>query len=97
VYNDHSIARGMHVQLDSIGAQLDRALERRNGVFRMRIMRAPMGDFFGGGASSPGQEFLGVVALGTMSAKHTGAPEAGQSPFPALTEDLPARLPFEAP
>jgi hypothetical protein len=56
-----------------------------------------MRDLLGPVAGAPGQEFLRVVALGTMSAKHMGAPRAGQSPSPALTSALPARLPDEAP
>jgi hypothetical protein len=58
---------------------------------------AAMSDPLGPGSRAPGQVFLGVITLGTMSAKHTGAPGAGQSPSAALTPAFSARLPDEAP
>jgi hypothetical protein len=42
VYNHHSIARCMHIQLYRISAQLERLLERRDRVLRKGVMRPPV-------------------------------------------------------
>jgi len=68
--DDDSVARRVHVELDGIGAELDRAGEGGNGVLGDRLVCPPVGDPFRRGA--PGgcvQAFPRVVALGTMSAK----------------------------
>jgi hypothetical protein len=68
--DDHTVVGGVDIELDRVGAQLDRPQERRNGVFGQGLVRSPMGDSFRG-ASLRGrvQAFPRVVALGTMSAK----------------------------
>jgi len=42
--HNYSIARRMHVELDSLGAQLERALKGRNRVFGKRFVRATVRD-----------------------------------------------------
>jgi hypothetical protein len=97
VYDHHAILRRVHVELDGVGAELDRLLERRKGVFRLRPMRAAMGDLLGCLAPTVRQELLRVLVLGTMSAKLRGGPKAGQSAVGTLTAAGSERLPDEAP
>lgn len=42
--NDYPIARCMNVELDSLGAQLDRPFERGDRVFRQRVVLSAVGD-----------------------------------------------------
>jgi hypothetical protein len=60
----------VHIQLYSIGPELDRALERGNGVLWMGLVRPPVRDPLGRVvASACAQAFLPVLALCSMSAK----------------------------
>ncbi|HET6761762.1 MAG TPA: hypothetical protein VFH13_06655 [Gemmatimonadaceae bacterium] len=60
----------MHVELDAICPELDGALERRDRILRVGLMRPTVGDALGWiAALSCGQAFLAVVALYSMSAK----------------------------
>jgi hypothetical protein len=64
VDDDNSVTRGVHVQLDSIGTELDRALEGRERVLGMGLVRPPVSDALRGvQASTWSQTFLRVVAL----------------------------------
>jgi len=68
--DDKPIIRGMDIQLDGVGAELDGAQECRDGVFRDGLVRSPVGDSFGRG--SPVRRvhaFSRVLALGTVTAK----------------------------
>ena len=48
VMNDDDPVPGrVNIELDSVGTQLYGALERRERVLRVRLVRAPMGDSFG--------------------------------------------------
>jgi hypothetical protein len=58
VHNDYSIPGGVDIELDRVGADLDRLFEGRNGVFGKGLVRAPVGDRFGGRPSWLGQDFL---------------------------------------
>jgi hypothetical protein len=70
VNDDDPVASRVHIQLDTIGPELDGALERWNGVLRMSLVRPTVGDTLGRiAASACGQTFLSVVALYSMSAK----------------------------
>ena len=70
VNDDNSVAGGVDVELNSIGPQLDGALERGEGVLGMSLVSPPVSDPLGRVASSScGQAFLGVVVLYSMSAK----------------------------
>jgi len=71
VVNDYDpVDSRVDVELDAIGAQFNGALEGRNRILRMGLVRSPVGDALGGiAASTRGQAFLSVVALGSMSAK----------------------------
>jgi hypothetical protein len=70
VNDDNPVPGRVHVQLDSIGSKLDRALESRERVLGMRLVRPPVGDPLGGAVAwTCGQVFLRVVALWSMSAK----------------------------
>jgi hypothetical protein len=71
VVNDHlSVRGGVHVQLDRIGAELDRPHESGDRILRERLVGAAMGDLLRR-LSLPGraQLFPRMVALDTMSAK----------------------------
>jgi hypothetical protein len=60
----------VHVQLYSIGPELDGALERGERVLGMRLVGPPVSNPLGRVvASTCGQAFLPVVALCSMSAK----------------------------
>jgi hypothetical protein len=64
VNDDNSVACRVHVQLYSIGAELDGTLERGDGVLWMSLVRPPVSDPLGRVvASTCGQAFLPVVAL----------------------------------
>jgi hypothetical protein len=96
VMNDHNaVSSRVHVELYTVGSELDGALKRGDRVLRMRLVGPPMGDAFGRFMwATCGQAFLPVVALSSMSAKLMGAMVQGQS---ALTAGGPERLPVEAP
>jgi hypothetical protein len=60
----------VHVELDAIGSELDGALERRDRILGVGLVRPTVGDALGRiAALSCGQAFLSVVALYSMSAK----------------------------
>jgi hypothetical protein len=64
VNDDNPVACRMHVQLYSIGSELDRALEGRKRVLGMGLVSSPVRDPLGWRALlACGQAFLGVVAL----------------------------------
>jgi hypothetical protein len=64
VNDDDPVARRVHIQLYSVGAELDRALERRERVLRMSLVRPAMSDALRRvTAATCGQGFLQVVAL----------------------------------
>ena len=68
--DDNPVARRVHVQLYSVGPELDGALERGKGVLGMSLMRPPVRDPLGRVvASTWPQAFLPVVVLCSMSAK----------------------------
>jgi hypothetical protein len=68
--HDQSVASCVHVELNCVGSELDGALERCDRILRMSLVRAPVGDPLRRiTASTCGQAFLSVVALGSMSAK----------------------------
>jgi hypothetical protein len=70
MHDDDAIARAMHVELDCVRPELNRAEKRRDRVLGQGLMLPPVRDLLGGeGAAGRSQEFLGVVALDTMSAK----------------------------
>ena len=70
VHDDNPVACGVHVQLYSIGSELDGTLERGERVLGMRLVGSPVSDPLGRVvASTCGQAFLRVVALCLMSAK----------------------------
>jgi hypothetical protein len=58
VHNDDAITGSVDVELDRVGADLDRVLEGRNGVFGKSLVRAPVGDRFGGRLAWLGQDFV---------------------------------------
>jgi hypothetical protein len=65
VNDDHPVASRVDVELNAIGAQFDGAFEGCNRILRMSLVRPPVGDALGGiAASTCGQAFLSVVALG---------------------------------
>ena len=71
VVNDHfSVRSGVHVELDCVGAKLDRTHEGGDRILRERLVGAAMGDLLwrlsGAGRA---QLFPRMVALDTMSAK----------------------------
>jgi hypothetical protein len=47
VHDDHAVARGVDIQLDPVGAQLQRPDERRQRVLRTLARRAAMSDELG--------------------------------------------------
>ncbi len=62
VHDDDAVARGVHVQLDRVRSELDRAEKRGYRVLRERLMSPAVGDLFGRTAAARGgQEFLRVV------------------------------------
>jgi hypothetical protein len=70
VDNYDPIASRVHVELDTVGPQLNGSLERCNGVLGMALVRPTVGDALRWSAVSVcGQAFLSVVALYSMSAK----------------------------
>lgn len=67
---DRPVASRVHIELNAIGSELDRALKRGGRVLGMSLVRPPVGDPLGRiAASTCGQVFLSVVALCSMSAK----------------------------
>jgi hypothetical protein len=70
VNDDNPVAGRVHVQLNALGSELDRTLERSQRVLGMSLVRPPVSDPLGRVvASACGQAFLTVVALCSMSAK----------------------------
>ena len=64
VNHDNTVPGRVHIELDAVGAQLDRALERSERVFRVRLVSAAVRNSFGRSTPSAcGQGVLGVVAL----------------------------------
>lgn len=64
VDDDNPVTRRVHVQLDPIGSELDRALEGRERVLGMGLVRPPVSDALRDvQASTCSQAFLQVVAL----------------------------------
>lgn len=64
VNDDDSVAGRVHIELDAIGAELDRADKRSDRVLGMGLMRAPVGDLLRGlAAAACGQSSPSVVAL----------------------------------
>ena len=95
VYDDNTIARGVHIELDCVCSKVDRSEKGGDRILRQRLVRAAVRYLFGLHDRPYWSEgFLRVVALGTMSAKHMSAVRRGQS---ALTAGLRERLPDEAP
>lgn len=50
VHNDDAVARSMHVELDRVSSELDRAKKCRYRILRQRLVRPAVGDLFGLGA-----------------------------------------------
>ena len=51
--DDHdAVASCVHIELDAIGSELDRADKRRDRVLGMGLVRAPVGNSLGGIASA---------------------------------------------
>ena len=96
VVNDyHAVTCRMHIELDSVGSELDCALERGDRILGMTLVGASVGDALRWvAAAACGQAFLSVVAFCSMSAKDMSAGGQGQS---ALTAGCLERLPDEAP
>lgn len=71
VVNDHFSVRGrVHVELDCIGAELDRPHESGDRILRKRLVGAAMGDLLWRlSLAGRAQLFPRMVALDTMSAK----------------------------
>jgi hypothetical protein len=70
VNDDDPVPRCVNVQLDSIGTELDGALERGERILGVGLVRPPVRDPLGRVvAGTCGQVFLRVVALCWMSAK----------------------------
>ncbi len=70
VHDDNSVDRSVHIELDSVGTELDGALEGGERVFGMRLVCPPVGYPLGRvPAPMLGQAFLAVVGLCWMSAK----------------------------
>jgi hypothetical protein len=70
VNHDHAIARGVHVELNALGAELDGALERGDRILGMSLVCSAVGDPLRRlAALTCGQAFLSVIALCSMSAK----------------------------
>ena len=67
---DYSVLCAVHVQLDCVGSQVDRAKKGRNRILGKRLVCPPVRDPLRRLVPARrGQAFLGVVALDTMSAK----------------------------
>jgi hypothetical protein len=79
----------VNIELDSVGAERDRAAEGRNGVFGEHVMRPPVRNRDESVACR--QVFLGRSAGET--AERIGSRPAGQS---ALTAGPPVRLLIKA-
>jgi hypothetical protein len=62
--DNNSIARSVHVELDRIGAEIERFQESGDGVLRKRVMCATVGDALRGAPGWWGQPGLRVVAFG---------------------------------
>ena len=70
VDDDRTVFCAVDVQLDRVGAQVDRPKEGRNRVLGKRLVCTPVRDPLRHTVlASRRQAFLGVVTLGTMSAK----------------------------
>ena len=68
--NYRTVLCAVDVQLDRVSAQVDRAKERRNRVLGKRLVCSPVRDpLWRMLPARRRQAFLGVVTLGTMSAK----------------------------
>jgi hypothetical protein len=52
VYNDDTVARRVHVELDRVSSDLYRAEKRGYGVLRQRLVGPTVGDPFGLGVSA---------------------------------------------
>ena len=64
VNHDNPVPGRVHIELDTVGAQLNRALERSERVLRVRLVSAAVRNSFGWSTPSAcGQGVLGVVAL----------------------------------
>ena len=94
VHYDYPVACRVHIELDSIGSELDGPLERGDRILGMALVRPAVGDALRGITAACGQAFLSVVAFCSMSAKDMSASLRGQS---ALTAGGLERLPDEAP
>jgi hypothetical protein len=68
---DHQgpVAGSVYVELDRVGAKLDRFKKSRDGVLGERLMGSSVRDLLGGISARWRQAFPGVVALGTVCAK----------------------------
>ena len=70
VYNHYAVFRRVHVELDTLGPELDSALKRGYRILGMSLVRTPVGDSLWRLALwTRDQAFLPVVALCSMSAK----------------------------
>jgi hypothetical protein len=70
VNDDDPVASRVHVELDAIRPELDRALEGGDRILGMSLVCPAVGDTLGRiAALTSGQAFLSVVALYAMSAK----------------------------
>ena len=95
MYDHHAVARGMHVELYGVGAQLDGLLERRDGVLGQAVMRAPVGDRLGDWS------LVTLRSVGPHGSNFGYDDREAMSPArrgqPSLTDRGPERLPDEAP
>jgi len=87
---DYPIRRSVDIELDCLRPQLDRPLERRNGVFGQGVVRAAVGDREGTGRPAVDQVLL--WGFGWERAEPADSCERGKS---ALTAGVPVRLPNE--
>jgi hypothetical protein len=97
VNHDNPIERRVHVQLNTIGSELDRAVECGERVLGMALVRPTVGDpLRRAEAWTRGQVFLLLVASSFVvdEREAMNASMRGQS---ALTAGGPERLPDEAP
>jgi hypothetical protein len=68
--DDGAVARGVDVELDCVGSELDRPKKRGNRVLWQGLMRTAVGDLFRDTSRLVrNQRGLGGVVLVTMSAK----------------------------
>lgn len=90
VMDDYNPVRGRaHIELDRVGAELDRALERRDGILGQCVVGAPVRDREAC-ETAFGQVFLG--GLQWERGQRTGGAEPGQSaltptPLPRLLNE----------